>query len=55
MYKGLLAEKMGFFELALRYYDKFYKMNDKLPEIPLILKKINSLQLKMKDTTDQSE
>jgi tetratricopeptide (TPR) repeat protein len=55
MYKGLLAEKVGFFELALRYYDKFYKMNDKLPEIPLILKKINSLQLKMKDTTDQSE
>jgi predicted Zn-dependent protease len=53
MYKGLISERRGLKEAALDYYDRFVELNENLPEIPLIRKRMNSIVLEMRDTTSQ--
>ncbi|MEW5925243.1 MAG: hypothetical protein AB1746_14775, partial [Candidatus Zixiibacteriota bacterium] len=51
MYKGLLADQNGRKQAALDYFERFVKINDRLPEVPIIRKRINSIVLELRDTT----
>lgn len=53
MYKGLLAERSGRPEQAMELYEKFVGMNEHLPEVGLIRKRINDIYLQLNDTTGQ--
>nr|MBN2276818.1 hypothetical protein [candidate division Zixibacteria bacterium] len=51
MYRGLSLERAGRKEAALKYLEKFVALNDRLPEVPVIRKKINDIFLELNDTT----
>jgi tetratricopeptide (TPR) repeat protein len=51
MFKGLLAEKAGQLKAALDFYSKYIGLNDGLPEVPQIRKRMNEITLRMADTT----
>ena len=53
MYKGLVAEQRGRKQAALDYFERFIEINDLLPEVPVIRKRINSIYLELRDTTSQ--
>jgi tetratricopeptide (TPR) repeat protein len=54
MYRGLLAERSGRPEQAMQLYEKFVGMNERLPEVGLIRKRINDIYLQLNDTTGQN-
>jgi len=51
MYKGLLAEQRGRKEIALGHLERFIEINDRLPEVGVIRKRINTITLELRDTT----
>ncbi|PKK82941.1 MAG: hypothetical protein CVT49_11150 [candidate division Zixibacteria bacterium HGW-Zixibacteria-1] len=51
MYKGLLADQRGQKQAALNYFERFVGANDRLPEVPVIRKRMNSIVLELRDTT----
>jgi hypothetical protein len=50
MYLGLLAQKFRNIDSAMAMYSKFIEINDALPEVPLIRKRLNDLYLKKRDS-----
>ena len=53
MYRGLLSEARGDGQSALENYRKFIELNERLPEIATIRKRMNDIVLKMQDSTSQ--
>ncbi len=51
MFKGLVAEANKHYEQAMKYYEKFITLGDKLPDITLVRKRLNELFLKTQDST----
>jgi len=51
MFKGLIEDQRGRKKEALGYLEKFVEINDMLPEVPVIRKRINSITLELRDTT----
>jgi tetratricopeptide (TPR) repeat protein len=51
MFKGLIAERNGRYQDALNYYEQFVKTDDKLPDVPIIRKRLNNLFLMLNDST----
>ena len=49
MYWGLIAEKKNQLTRALDNYNKFIDTDDELPEIPIIMKRMNQIVLKQRD------
>ncbi|MEP0827275.1 MAG: glycosyltransferase family 39 protein [bacterium] len=50
MFKGMVEEKQGRLQQALESYGRFIKLNENLPEIPDIRRRMNSIVLKMRET-----
>ena len=50
MYLGLLAEKFELYDSATTLYEKFIEINDILPEVTLIRKRMNEIYLKQRDS-----
>jgi len=50
MYLGLVAENYGRLDSALSLYTKFTTINDGLPDVPLIKKRMNEIYLRRKDS-----
>jgi tetratricopeptide (TPR) repeat protein len=51
MFKGLIAERNGRYKEALNYYEQFVKIDEKLPDVPIIRKRLNNLFLMLNDST----
>lgn len=51
MFKGMVEEKQGRLQQALESFGRFIKLNENLPEIPDIRRRMNSIVLKMRETT----
>jgi tetratricopeptide (TPR) repeat protein len=51
MFKGLIAERNGRYKEALNYYEQFVKINEKLPDVPIIRKRLNNIFLMLNDST----
>jgi len=53
MYRGLVAEGTKRLKKALGLYERFVELNENLPEVGIIRKRINDLYLILNDTTSQ--
>ena len=49
MYQGLIADNRKQFDKATELYSKFIEINDKLPEVPIIRKRLNEIYLLQRD------
>ncbi len=49
MYRGLIAEHYGQYTRAMENYNKFIDTDKELPEIPIIMRRMNDIVLKQRD------
>jgi len=49
MYQGLIADNRKQFDRAMELYSKFIELNDRLPEVPIIRKRMNEIYLLQRD------